>query len=102
MAAARSSAWMWLVYTSSASINAGALAQAFQRQPVGAIDAGHAQDRYAGAGVAGPASQRPLGVDAAQRAGVARRHSPGFVEQRAAAVAVDPAGADINEPRPLG
>ena len=73
-----------------------ALLQALERQAVLRIDAGHAQDRQPGAGGHGPGAQHPFGIDAAQRARIARRRRALLANQRTAAVAVDAAGADVD------
>ena len=99
MMRARSSAWIWLVYTSSSGSSAGVpLLQALQRQAV----APHKCRARAGCQAArrrarAHARSTALGIDPAPARGVARRDRPRLVDQRAAAVAVHAGGADINE-----
>jgi hypothetical protein len=73
--------------------------QAFQGQPVAGVDARRAQDADAAKATvaAAEAAQARFGIDAPCRARRLCVGGPGFRDQRAAAVAIDAAGADVDD-----
>ena len=75
----------------------GAALDAFQRQAVGGIDAGRAQDAHLHPQRFAPGAQLALGVDPPHRAAVHRRHRTRLGHPVAAAIAVHAAGADVDQ-----
>ena len=90
VARARSSAWMWLVNTSSSGTSTGVpCLMPVERQPRLRVDAGRAQDRQHDALPPRPGAQPVLGGDATLRARRLRAARTALVDARAGAVAVD-------------
>src|SRR5690606_8697741 len=71
--------------------------QAVERQTVGGIDAGRAQDGNAHATAAAEIAQATLGIDATLRARGTGATGTRFIDQRAAAIAVNPCRAYVYE-----
>ena len=97
---ARSSAWMWLVWTSSGGSSAGsAVLQARERQPVEPhrCRVPAAWSRRRRPAVRADLPQPTLGVDPAPRAVGDRPRRRCFVGQASLAVAVDAGGAEVDD-----
>ena len=78
------------------------LAQAFERQPVGGVNAGRAQNADAHAAPPAPVGQAPLaqaalGIDAAHGALALRPARARLVDQRPGAIAVNSGRADVDQ-----
>ncbi len=73
------------------------LLQARQRQPVGGVDAGRAQDADGDAAARPPGPQPAFGIDAALRPRVGRQAGPGLVDPGAGAIAIDARGAYVDQ-----
>lgn len=74
-----------------------ALFQAFQRQAVGGVDAGRAQDADGDATTSAPGAQLPFGIDAAPGPWIIGGEAPRLVNQGAGTIAVNPCRAYVNE-----
>ena len=75
----------------------GAFLQALQRQAVGSVDAGRAQDRHGDAVAPPPGAQRLFGGDAAASARTFGMAASGFVDPGTAAIAIDARGANVDQ-----
>jgi len=73
------------------------LFQALQRQAVGGIDAGCAQDADDDAAAPAPGAQLPFGIDAAPGARIVGGEAPGLVNQGTGTIAVNPCRAYVNQ-----
>ncbi len=78
------------------------LFQAFQRQTVGGVNPGHAQDRELALIALRPAPQHPLGIHTSLGACVHRCDGSGLVKENALTIAIHARRADINDPRVSG
>jgi hypothetical protein len=75
-----------------------AFLQPIDRQTVGCVDSRRAQDGNGHPVPTTPGAQAALGIDPAAGAGAFRIQATGFVDLCAAAVAVNPCRAYVNEP----
>lgn len=73
------------------------LFQPRQRQTIGGVDSGRAQDADGDAAPRPPGPQPAFGIDPALRPRVARRASPGLVDPGAGAIAVNARGAYVDQ-----
>lgn len=71
--------------------------QAFQRQTVGGVDAGRAQDADGDATAPPPGAQLPFGINPPAGARIVGGKRPGLINQCPAAITVDPCRAYVNE-----
>jgi len=74
-----------------------ALFQALQRQAIGSVDPGRAQDADGDATATPPGTQLPFGIDTAPGARIVGGEAPGLVDQGAGTIAVNPCRAYVNE-----
>ncbi len=71
--------------------------QTLQRQAVGGVDAGRAQDADGNTTPLPPGTQLALGIDPSAGTGTVGGERPGFVDHSPGAIAVNPRRAYVNQ-----
>jgi len=71
--------------------------QTLQRQAIGRVDAGCAQDADNNTTAPSPGAQLPFGIDPSPGPQIVGGKRPGFINQGTAAIAVNPCRAYVNQ-----
>ncbi len=71
--------------------------QTLDRQAIGSVNTGGAQNGNGHTGLLAPSPQALLGIDPARGARTFRLKAAGFVDLRAATIAIDTGGTNVNQ-----
>ena len=71
--------------------------QTLDRQTIGSVNTGGAQDRNGHAGLLAPQAQALLGIDPARGAWTFRLKAACFVDLRTGTIAIDAGGTNVNQ-----